>query len=202
MGLVFENGKVLRASFRGKYDDGVEYRVAFKNEGVKAEGHANAFGILDFEPDDNGEIFHKINEVCFQLESYHKSTLKVIDVSNLATRLLNHGMDDATENCFVRAMYRTYYHYTGRNIKVVKTTYKCIELTPKDLMNGAVADFVKDNISYKYILEKDGSKAIKYCEYLIDGKTVKSFGVKLEDGLIMPLNERGYISLFVQSYAE
>ena len=38
----------------------------------------------------------------------------------------------------------------------------------------------------------------KYLEYLVDGRKVKSFGVPIEEGLILPIVEKGYINLYIR----
>lgn len=112
---VLDNGKVTRASFRGKYSD-IHYRVAFKGYGLDAEGHPTAFGIKNLEPSE--ELWVALNDIVYDLEKDHQQTYKVIEASNLSMIMIQSGMNMAYENCYVRDMYRTYIKYTGTNFKV------------------------------------------------------------------------------------
>ena len=38
--------------------------------------------------------------------------------------------------------------------------------------------------NYKYLRDENGEPVAKYIKYLVDGREVKSFGTKIEDGLI------------------
>lgn len=195
LGFAFENGKVLRASFRGKYDD-VHYLAGFRNLGLNAKGHPPAFGIVDFQP--TKDTWGKINDLIGDLDSYHENTVTIHEVSNLGMFITQRGMSIATENCYVRDMYRTYIKYKGSNIKEVYRSYKTELLTDNDILNGVQADFESKGSKYKYIRDKDGNPVSKYIEYLIDGRKVKSFGVEVDNGIILPILERGYIELYVR----
>jgi len=50
----------------------------------------------------------------------------------------------------------------------------------------------------KYVKDAKGNPIPKYIEYLIDGTMVKSFGVSIEDGLILPILERSAVQLYVK----
>lgn len=195
LGFVYENGKVVRASFRGKYDD-IHYLSGFRNLGIDAKGHPPAFGILNFEP--TSQTWHDIDDLVGDLDSYHEVTATVIDVSNLGMFLTQRGMSVATENCYVRDMYRTYINYSGSSIREITHTYKSEQFSPDDYMNGTVADYEYKGEKYKYILDDNGNRITKYIEYLIDGKRVKSFGVSIDNGYILPILEKGYIQLYVR----
>lgn len=195
LGLVIENGRVVRTSFRGRYDD-IHYRSAFKNLGLKAEGHAGAFGILDFKPDT--DMWYQIDDLVGELEENHTPTINIIKASNLAFALNRDGARVSLNNCYVRDMYRTYFKYTGNNVKIVKQTYKTVEFTNEDYSNGVVPDQKVRGVDYKYIRDENGEPVIKYIEYLVDGRKVKSFGEKIEDGLILPILEKGYMQLYVR----
>ena len=65
-------------------------------------------------------------------------------------------------------------------------------------MTGKVADFESKGEKYKYVLDSNGNRITKYIEYLVDGKRVKSFGVDIKDGIILPILEKGYIQLYVR----
>lgn len=195
LGFVFENGKVVRASFRGKYDD-IHYLAGFRNLGINAQGHPPAFGIVDFEP--TTQTWYEIDDLIGDLDSYHEITANIYEVSNLGMFLTQRGMSIATENCYVRDMYRTYIDYKGTNIQELKHTYKSEPFSPDDYTSGKEADFELKGEKYKYILDNDGNRITKYIEYMIDGKRVKSFGVDVRDGIILPILEKGYIQLYVR----
>ena len=196
LGFVVENGKVTRASFRGKYDD-IHYQSAFKNLGIKAEGHHNSFGIIDFVP--TCELLVQIDDLIRELELDHTPTITVSNVSNLSVFMVQRGLSVATENCYVRDTFRHYIRYTGKNAKIVKQTFKTEEFTEEDYMSGREADSVVRGVKYKYVRGTDGNPLVKYIEYLVDGRTVKSFGERIETGLILPVLEKGYIQLYIRS---
>lgn len=200
LGMVVENGKVIRASFRGRYDD-IHYRSSFRQLGINARGHAGAFGIKDFQPD--AETWMQLSDLVGDLENDHISTYKVIETSNLAGTLLQKGSVIAEENCYVRDMYRTYIRYKGSHIKEVKHTYKMEEFSDEDYIMGRKADCEDRNGKYKYIRDDNGVPVSKYIEYTVDGRRVKSFGVELtEKVLILPILEKGYVQLYVRNDLE
>lgn len=199
LGLVLENGAVTRASFRGRYDD-INYLVGFQGMGIHADGHHNAFGITEFAP--TTDLWVDLNELIMQLEENHKETIKIIETGNLSFTMLQIGMSVASENCYVRDMYRTYIHYTGRNAKIVSCNYKSEELTEQDKINGVKPDFYGSSKGYKYLRDSNGQPIIKYMEYIIDGRKAKSFGTKIEDGLLLPILEKGHVQLYVQEMIE
>ena len=196
LGFVFENGKITRASFRGKYSD-VHYRVGFKNLGIKAEGHPAAFGIVDFYPEEDTWV--QLNDLIGDLEYMHENTINIINVNNLAIELTNSGMKYASENCYCRDMYRTYFKYTGTNYKINKMTYKTIEFSEDDYKSKLKPDKELNGIYYKYLRDTEGNLIPKYIEYIVDGRIVKSFGVSIEEGIILPMLEKGYINLYLHS---
>ena len=201
LGLVFENGKVTRASFRGKYSD-IYYISGFRSLGIKAQGHPQAFGIVNFEPEK--ETWVELNDLITDIEQGHTQTATIIDTNNLAVTLLQRGADIATNNCYVREMYRTYIRYTGDNAKIIKITYNYEEFTDEDYRAKRVPDKIdnKTKTQYKYVLDKDGKPLPKYIEYLIDGRTLKSFGTYIEDSLILPIYEKGYMQLYIKPNIE
>lgn len=199
IGMVIDNGRVIRTSFRGKYDD-IHYKSGFRNLGIKAEGHAVAFGIQDFYPED--QTWTDIDDLIGDLEVHHQRTAKIVEAPNLAIVLTRNGLSMATENCYVRDMYRTYIKYTGKNAKVMRQTFQTQELSIEELRNGARPELVKDGLSYKYARDETGQPIPKYIEYSVDGRKVKSFGVSIEDGLILPVLEKGYITLYVRGRIE
>ena len=145
--------------------------------GLRAEGHSIAFGIVDFAP--SPDLWKKLNLTIARLEQDHEDTRNILEVSNLSAIMLNKGMKIANDNCYVRDMFRTYIKYTGTKYNETRHTYR------KN----------KDNT---YELDEGGNKITKYIEYLVDGRIVKSFGTGLNEGLILPLLEKGYIQLYVQ----
>lgn len=199
LGMVVDNGKVTRASFRGKYDD-IHYRSALKQLGINAEGHPSAFGIVDFKP--TAEIWGQIDDVVGDLEANHRVTAQIFETNNLAVFITQWGMKYATENCYVRDMYRSYIKYTGKNAKIVKQTYKMKELTHADIASGVVVEYTNNGSNYVYERDGDGQMITKYIEYSVDGRKVKSFGVKIEDGIILPILEKGYLQLYVRGMIE
>lgn len=196
LGFVFENGKLLRTSFRGKFDD-IMYLSGFRNLGIDAKGHHNAFGIPEFYPTE--ETWIQLNDLIGDLEAMHQTTIKIVESSNLMITLTNSGSKMATKNCYVRDMYRYYIKYTGHNAKVVKTTFRYEPFTDEDYHNGLNPDKVDKGTYYKLLRDKDNNPIPKYIEYLIDGRTVKSFGVSLDNGFIMPILEKGYMQLYIRS---
>lgn len=196
LGLVVDNGRVKRASFRGRYDD-IYYLAGFRNKGIDAHGHPSAFGIQNFSP--TTDIWFELDDLIGDMESTHKSTISIVKTSNLAVVLNRSGASIAMKNCYVRDMFRTYIKYTGSNIKVIKQSYKMEEFTSEDYSSGLKPDKVIKGTSYKYIRDKNKNPIVRYCEYSVDGRTVKSFGVSIEDGIILPILEKGYVQLYVRS---
>lgn len=195
LGMVIENGRCLRASFRGRYDD-INYLTGFQHLDINAQGHPNAFGIVEFEPEQSTWI--DLNDLIIQLEESHQQLIKIIKSTNLSFTMMQNGMSVATENCYVRDMYRTYIKYTGNNVKIIKQSYKSEKFSPSDYASGIEPDFVSSGVKYKYLRDVNGQPIIKYIEYLVDGKRIKSFGVQLQDGLILPILEKGHIQLYVR----
>ena len=194
LAFVYSGGKILRASFRGRFDD-IDYRKAMQELSIDAQGHKGAFGIKSFYP--NAETWKQIADIIGVLECDHKDTRTIIESNNLSVTLLNKGSNYAYENGFVRDMYRTYIRYTGKNAREVKKTYRMVEFTQEDYENRRTPDRTVKHIDYKFELDNNGERIVKYREFNIDGKTVKSFGLGVEDGLIMPILEKGYLNLYL-----
>ena len=195
LGSVLDKGKIVRASFRGKFSD-LNYREAIHKLGVNAEGHPSAFGITDFEP--TGDIWAEIDNVVCELERGHNPSAKVIEVPVFAFFAQRDAMGIATRNCYVRAENRTYIKYIGTNAKVSKETFCYLPLTEDDYANKVSPVKVEGGVAYKYELNGDGTPKIKYREYTIDGTRVKSFGETIETGLILPILDKGYISYYLR----
>lgn len=199
LGFVISNGAVVRASFRGKYDD-VHYLTGFRHLDIRAEGHANAFGIRDFSP--TQDLWVQLNDLIGDLESNHKRTATILPINNLAIALTQHGANMSLNNCYVRDCFRYFFKYEGTNAKIMKITYKRTEFTEEDYLSGVEPDYESKGIKYKNVLDSSGNPIPKYIEYVIDGRKVKSFGVLVEDGLILPILEKGYMQLYVRPMIE
>lgn len=192
--FAYESGVVKRASFRGKYDD-IDYNSELNKIGVRAEGHKGAFGIKNFHP--TKDIWKRLDSIIGELEVDHTDTRVIIKSVNLSSTLLQRGMKIGTDNCYVRDMYRTYIDYVGSSIKEVRHTYRYTLFTDDDYLNMREADGTINGEKYYYERDEQGNKITKYLEYAIDGRTVKSFGATIENGLIMPILEKGYLQLYL-----
>lgn len=192
--FAYNSGYIKRASFRGKYDD-IDYNLEFNKLGVHAEGHKGAFGIKEFYPDSS--TWQELDNLVTKLEENHQDTKTVIECRSLASIMLQRGLKIATQNCYVRDMYRTYIKYTGNRVRVTKHTYRKVPFDDNDYLSHREPDDRYNGESYKYELDANGEKVTKYLEYLIDSKKVKSFGVTIEEGLILPILEKGYIQLYL-----
>ena len=195
LGFVMKDGIVTRASFRGRYGD-INYLKAFREIGISADGHSGAFGLIDFSPVD--DLFLTTNSTIEEIEKEHKTTIKVYSTTNLNLTVLQKGSDMAEENCYVRDLFRSYIRYTGSNAKILSKYFKKEELTQEDILKGVEADEVVKGVRYKYIRDKLGNPIPYYILYLVDGLKVKSFGVSIEEGLILPIKENGYINLYLR----
>ena len=171
--------------------------MGFRNLGIHAEGHPTAFGLIDFKP--NRDTWVSLNDLITDLEIDHQATITIVESTNLALTMTQKGMDMANKNCYVRDMYRTYIKYVGKNAMITRTTYKTMEYTYEDKVQGIMPDITVRGVSYKYVRDENGLPVPKYIEYVIDGRKVKSFGASLENGYILPILERGYIQLYLQN---
>lgn len=199
LGFTVANNKVTRASFRGKYDD-IPYLSSIRQLIPNADGHQTAFGIKNFEP--TQDLWINLNDLISDLESNHVKTVNILEVSNLAALLNEKGLKIAEENCYVRDCFRTYIKYIGSNVQIIKTSYKMIEMTYQDRLNGLTPDMKKGDKEYKYLLDDNGRRIPKFIEYLVDGRKMKSFGEPLEKCVILPILEKGYIQLYVKPFPE
>lgn len=200
-GFTLSNGSVERSSFRGKCESNVPYLRVFRNNGLNAQGHQNAFGIIDFEP--SQEIFQAIDDAVGEVEQDYVDTRDIIDVTNLAMIAnkqikMRDGQlmslyEVAQDNCYVRDNYRHFLRYLGTNYKIVKETYRMEEFDETDILNNVEPDRVKSGVRYKYVRDSNGEPIPKYIEYVVDGRKVKSFGTRIEEAYIMPILERGYL---------
>lgn len=196
LGFVIDNGRVVRASFRGRYDD-LNYLSHFQEMGIDAHGHPPAFGILNFNP--THETWQQINDMIGEIDKGHNQTVKVYKANNLNMFLTQKGWDLANENCYVRDMFRHYIDYTGSGAREIKRGFKKVPFEPDDYTRGTeIAEKKRNGECYKYLLDENGNKVVSYIEYMVDGKKVKSFGLELSKGYILPILERGYIQLYVR----
>lgn len=194
LAFVYDGGIIKRASFRGLCDN-IDYRKDFQLMGIDAQGHKGAFGIKDFYP--NSQTWVTLAEHIGSLEVDYKETRTIIDTNNLSLSLGTKGASIAYENCYCRDMYRTYFRYKGRNIKEIRHTFRYVPFNDDDYLSGRKPDKKLNGESLKFELDKNGNKITKYREFVIDGNTVKSFGMGVEDGLILPILEKGYLQLYV-----
>lgn len=200
LGFTISNNVITRASFRGRYDD-IPYLSGFRHIGItSANGHQNAFGIKEFEP--TNETWTQINDLVGDLESNHERTVQIIETPQLGDFLNQKGYDIARENCYVRDCFRTYIKYVGNNIIENKRTYKMRELTYDDKLHGKTPDVTKGGKGYLYLLDNENKKIPKYIEYIIDGRMVKSFGDNIENCVILPMLEKGYLQLYLKPTPE
>lgn len=122
--LLMENDRLLRGSFRGKYDS-VDYLKIFRDCGSSVEGHKPAFGILNISIVE--ELFEVINRAIGVAEIGYKNTETILEVENLSAFCLNRADKVANRNNFVRDQFRTYIKYKGDNIKKIKDGEKYVE---------------------------------------------------------------------------
>lgn len=195
LGFVYDNGVIVRASFRGQFDD-VHYLTGVQSLGIRADGHSGAFGINDFEPTE--QTWVDLDRLIGELNEGHSMTAQIIEASNLSFILMQRGLQIATENCYVRDMHRIYIRYKGRNAKIMRTTYKKEPMSPEDFAAGVKPDITTKGESWRYVRDSHGNPIPKYIEYVVDGKLVKSFGVTVEEGLILPILEKGHVQLYVR----
>lgn len=114
--FVEEDGKVKRGSVRGLCD-GIDYLNLFRQYGFKAEGHKNAFGVL--EVDFANVDFAALNNAIAELELGYKETRyqgRILEVSNLSFFLNSPNIKLADYNNYLRDSYRYYVKYVGSNV--------------------------------------------------------------------------------------
>ncbi len=194
--VVDKDGNILRASFRGRYSD-ISYIRSFISNGFDARGHTSAFGVVNLEV--TADTWNIMAELVKDLEVDHATTFHIIDTSNLVQTIGSCGMDIATTNGYVRDSYRTYFRYTGNNIKKRRETYQGREMTMDEIRSGVTPDDYKDGVPTMYILDENGKKIPKYIEFEVDGRLVKSFGTTFEspNAVILPLLVNGYLQLYL-----
>lgn len=110
---LLENDRLLRGSFRGKFD-GIDYLDIFRKYDSIAFGHKGAFGIHEIDLREG--TVEKLNNNIGFVEKDYKPTATVLQVENLSMFYLNRARKIAEKNNFVRDAYRTYVKYNGDNI--------------------------------------------------------------------------------------
>ena len=194
LGIVLKDGKIIRASFRGLYST-VGYRDSFNRNitNIKAVGHPAAFGIVDADEVTESEqafntFIELVETIVENLEDEYESKnsgYKIIELNRMFignTQELLRNI--AIENIYLNPEYRTYVKYTGSSYIINKTTYKTKVLTKEELETGVKPDDIKNNTVF--LKDAYGNKIPKYIEYLVEGRTVKSYGVPIESGYIEP----------------
>lgn len=111
--MMTSNGRVLRASFRGKYE-GIDYRSALeKSMGIPCLGHTTAFGVKFSSVEKlDSQVFVKYAETVNSLESVRSS-------SSSSRKVIKTMLDDidlialARENDYHDRQNMTYLQYVG-----------------------------------------------------------------------------------------
>lgn len=120
--VLNDKGQVKRGSLRGKCHD-VDYLQLLKSMGVKAEGHAGAFGILEYSMGtvDTAELNKQIAllEQGYEQRKYKGRVFQTNNLSFFVNSAKFHQM--AEYNSYVRDNERLYIQYTG-DISCVETT--------------------------------------------------------------------------------
>jgi len=194
LAFVHEGGRITRASFRGMYDS-INYNEEFNKLGIDARGHGNAFGIKHFKP--NSQTWLNLDELIKKLEVNSVETRTILESTNLSVSMGTKGARIAHENCFVRDMYRTYFRYKGKNVKEVVHAFKSVPFDDEDYIEKREPDKKVKGVPHKYVYDENGNKITKYIQYEIDGMIVKSFGVGVSEGLILPILDKGYLQLYM-----
>lgn len=107
---VTENGKIVRGSVRGLLDN-VNYLSIFRDFGMEANGHKNAFGVLGSLNVD----LNQLDEIVGYVESKAKDSMesRLIEVRNLSTYTMTGNRDIATYNIFARTSKMVGIKYVG-----------------------------------------------------------------------------------------
>ena len=112
-----KDGFIKRGSVRGLYDN-VDYLSIFRAHGLKAEGHKNAFGVL--ETDITTIDFKALDKAIGEAEEEARngvSTSTILRVANIPMFLQGPNKQIALQNTMVRDSHRIYLKYTGDDIK-------------------------------------------------------------------------------------
>ena len=110
-----QDGIIKRGSVRGLYDN-VDYLNLFREHGLRAEGHKNAFGVL--ETDITKVDLEALNKAIGEAEEKAKgsTTATVINVANLPMFLQGRNKEIPWLNTMVRDSHRAYIKYTGDDV--------------------------------------------------------------------------------------
>lgn len=113
-----KEGKILRGSVRGKFDN-VNYLQVFRKHGFHCEGHKVAFGVIsgDLKSIDLDALDAEIHELEIEGEKIQYRD-RLVDVSNLSIFLSGKNREIAKYNNFVRDSKRILLHYTGCQYEV------------------------------------------------------------------------------------
>ena len=202
LGYNVQNNKVTRASFRGKYDD-IPYLHSIKRLIPSADGHLGAFGIRTLEP--NPDLWTELNDVVFDLEFNHETTINIIETSRLSFLINSQGHDIARHNAYVRDTNRTYIKYVGPkdSIHILSESFVKTEFTYQDKLDGKTPDgYDKNKQPFKYVLDKDGKLIHSNIKYKIEGRDFTSFGPTIEEGLILLIMNGKYMAGYVKPYPQ
>lgn len=134
-----KSGFIKRGSVRGLYDN-VDYLNIFRDCGLRAEGHKNAFGVL--ETDLNTIDFEALDKAIGEAEEEARnaeSTSTILRVGNIPMFLQGPNKQIALQNTMTRDSHRVYLKYTGDDIrkeqrgKMIKYTVDGIPVNCFDL---------------------------------------------------------------------
>lgn len=122
-----EQGNIARGSVRGMSDN-IDYLRIFREHGIKAEGHDNAFGVM--ETPLSTIDFESLNAAIRDAEDAEDKevTMKVIETTNLGMWLQSTNRQVAWMNTLVRNSHRVYLKYVGNEVER-KQRGKMVEYT-------------------------------------------------------------------------
>lgn len=114
--FVREDGKVKRGSLRGISDD-VDYLSILRRHGFKADGHPNAFGIIEVDLA-NIDLEALNREIAYHEQGYEQRKYegRLLPVENLSFFLSSKADGVADHNNYTRDNQRIFVRYTGKNI--------------------------------------------------------------------------------------
>ena len=116
------DGKILRGSVRGKFDN-VDYLDIFRKHGLKCDGHKVAFGVNSLTLKDVN--LDALSNAIIEAEQYgevHQFDGRIQHCQNLALWNMGHGEFFAVNNNFLRDSKRVLVRYEGP-----KESVKCTE---------------------------------------------------------------------------
>lgn len=116
MALAMRGGKLLRGSFRGRFD-GVRYLDLFQKYG-HCEGHQISFGVKSWGCGDHAKLDSLIGE----LESRAKPQARVTDVTSLSEAVKSIGRKVAEYNDYVRSANRWSFRCKGLKASLIASS--------------------------------------------------------------------------------